>query len=79
MDMIIQVSWSLWAAFLEVIITGIEAALVAGPVTEGVQPGQRVSSLPELVGCGNHCALPKDHNHTIINIRKIERERTIVI
>ena len=54
----------------------IAVALVAGPVTKGVVPHQRVSNLPELVGFGNHSALPKEHNHSIINTTKIDRQRS---
>lgn len=81
MDMIIQLSvlkffaWSFWTTFLKV--RGIEVALVAGSVTEGVIPGQRVSNWPELVGFGNHSALPREHNQSIINTTKIERERKL--
>ena len=33
----------------------------------------RISNLFELVGFGNQFALPKDHNHSIINNTKMER------
>lgn len=65
MDMIIQASWSLWTAFLEVRVIG-----VAVPVTEGVEPGQWVTTWFELVSSSNHSALPKDDNHIIINTAK---------